>query len=245
MSRVLLLDRGNRFLKAAISESGEIGSGRSLEPEGVGRLIEESGGGRSLDGVAFSSVVPEWSTMLARLLEDAGIGEVVEVRHDIALPFELAVDAPEMLGPDRISAGAGAWAQGAREAVIIDAGTAVTVDVLMGGKFEGGAIFPGSRLLARSLSDGTAALPFVPDTSPDAVIPGKSTEGAIRAGIAWGLVGAVKELVRRSSPPGASIWLTGGECDMYASALEGDLHIDKDLVLKGLMEIFPLNSGLR
>jgi type III pantothenate kinase len=177
------------------------------------------------------------------LLDDAGIGDVIEVRHDIVLPFALGVDEPGTLGSDRIAAAAGAWAQGAREAVIVDAGTAVTVDVLKGGVFEGGAIFPGSRLLARSLSDGTAVLPFMPVTSGEAVIPGRGTEAAIRAGIKWGLVGAVTELVRRSSPPGASIWLTGGECEMYAPVLEGDLHIDKDLVLKGLLEIFTLNSG--
>ena len=242
MSRVLLLDRGNRFLKAAIAESGEIGPGRSIEPESIETLINESGGGRSLDGVVFSSVVPDWNVRLERLLDDAGIGDVVEVRHDIALPFTLGVDEPEMLGTDRISAAAGAWAQGAREAVIVDAGTAVTVDVLEGGVFEGGAIFPGSSLLARSLSDGTAVLPFVPGTSREPLLPGRSTEAAIRAGITRGLVGAVTELVRRSSPQGASIWLTGGECDMYAPLLEGDLHIDKDLVLKGLYEIFTLNS---
>ncbi len=243
MNRVLLLDRGNRFLKAAIAESGEIGPGMSVEPESIKTLIDESGGGRSLDGVVFSSVVPDWSVQLRRLLDVAGSGVVVEVGHDIALPFVLGVDEPQELGPDRISAAAGAWAQGAREAVIVDAGTAVTVDVLKGGVFEGGAIFPGSGLLARSLSDGTAVLPFVPCAAGEAVIPGRSTEAAIRAGIAWGSVGAVTELIRRSSPPGASVWLTGGECDLYAPLLEGDLHIDRDLVLKGLLEIYTINSG--
>ena len=243
MSRLLLLDRGNRFLKTAIAESGEIGPGKLIEPGSIEVLIAESGGGGSFDGVVFSSVVPAWSAQLKHLLEAVGLSVVVEVGHNIGLPFTLGVDEPQMLGADRISAAAGAWAQGAREAVIVDAGTAVTVDVLRAGVFEGGAIFPGSGLLARSLSDGTAVLPFVPGEAGEVVIPGRNTEAAIRAGIAWGLVGAVTELVRRSSPPGASVWLTGGECDLYTHVLEGDLHIDRDLVLKGLLEIYTLNSG--
>jgi type III pantothenate kinase len=243
MKRILLLDRGNRFLKAAVARSGEVGRGSSMAPEMIGALLAETIEEGDLDGVAFSSVVPDWSVMLRRLLEESGVGTVVEVRYDMALPFEIGVDSPETLGPDRISAAAGAWASGGREAVIVDAGTAVTVDVVHNGVFEGGAIFPGSHLLARSLSDGTAALPFIAGTSRGAALPGRNTEAAIRAGITWGLVGAVTELVRRSSPPGASIWLTGGECDLYAAAFEGELHVDEDLVLEGLLDLYRRNAG--
>ena len=243
MSRILLLDRGNRFLKAATAESSRIGSVRCLEPDSIDGLIEESGGGEGIDGVSFSSVVPDWSARLVRLLEASGIGDVVEVRHDVVLPFSIGVDEPERLGPDRISAAAGACAQGAGDSVIVDAGTAVTVDVIEGGEFRGGSIFPGSYLLARALHDGTAALPMADLTGGGMVIPGRGTEAAIRAGIEYGLIGAVKELIRRSSPSGASIWLTGGECGIYEQELEGDLHVDKELVLKGLLEIFSLNVG--
>jgi type III pantothenate kinase len=242
MSRILLLDRGNRSLKASLAESGQIEPGRRADPDRVEALIEGAGGPESLDGIAYSSVVPEWSASLSRMLSDTVIEAILEVRHDINLPFALGVDEPETLGPDRISAAAGVIAMGASEAIIIDAGTAITVDVVRGGVFEGGAIFPGSDLLAGSLDAGTAALPHVPDIATDADIPGRSTKGAIRAGLTWGLVGAIAELVRRSSWPGAEIWLTGGESDRFEQALGDGLHIERDLVLVGLLELFSLNA---
>jgi pantothenate kinase type III len=60
---------------------------------------------------------------------------------------------------------------------------------------------------------------------------------AIKTGILWGLVGAVKELVSRTLPEGGDLWLTGGGGRLLAPHLGGSVRLDGDLVLKGLMRL--------
>ena len=243
MTRVLLLDRGNLSLKSAIAESGELRDVQRSDPGKVADLIGAAIESDDISGVSFSSVVPEWGGKVRLLLGRSGIDRIVEIRHDIALPFRLGVESPERLGADRIAAAAGASARGAQEAVIVDAGTAVTVDLLSEGLFHGGAIFPGAAMLSLALHEQTAALPLVSGTNILSELPGRSTEAAISAGITWGLVGAVRELVRRTARPGAPIWLTGGDCALFAGELEGEIHVEPDLVLIGLLDLFGRNAG--
>ena len=161
MKRLVLLDVGNLSAKGALVESGEITDRWEFVTadgpgEAVGRLVETAP-----EGFAYSSVVPAWTGALRAL--PPGMGRVVEAGHTSDLPFGLSVDEPERVGPDRLCAALGAWAAGSREAVIVDAGTAVTVDLLSGGSFRGGSIFPGFRLLSEALHGGTALLPQAGD----------------------------------------------------------------------------------
>ena len=65
------------------------------------------------------------------------------------------------------------------------------------GAFEGGVILPGFRLTAQALAAGTNLLPLASFTGEDQPPPvvGKNTEGAIRSGLFWGAVGAVREVI--------------------------------------------------
>ena len=123
------------------------------------------------------------------------------------------------MGIDRLAAAVGANPLRRPEtpAIVVDFGTAITVDLVTAeGEFAGGAILPGLRMQARSLHQGTASLPEITlelegASSQDAAGPivplgsrspaavGTSTEGAIAAGIYWGGVGAVRELIARQS----------------------------------------------
>lgn len=244
MSGVLLIDRGNYSVKAAEWESGAIS--RRWDALGdascdlVIRIIEES----RFDGVAFSSVVPDWTIAFRAELESAGVERVLEVGADIELPFRLLVESPEGVGPDRICAASGAFALGYREAVIVDAGTAVTVDVLSTRGFLGGSIFPGLDLLLRSLGTGTASLPDVSFEDGAAVVPGRSTEEAMTAGVKWGLVGAVNKLVSKSITAlstDAKVVVTGGQACRIASYLKGPVSQQPDLNFRGLYFLFKLN----
>jgi type III pantothenate kinase len=135
----------------------------------------------------------------------------------------VAYRTPETLGADRLAAAAAALSLGGgRPVVVIDAGTAVTVDAVdvRSGQtvYLGGAIAPGPEMLARSLARGTGALPHISFDGPILAV-GDSTTESLRTGIAGFLAGGTGRLVEQMSrvlaaPPvvvatgGASAWLT-------------------------------------
>jgi type III pantothenate kinase len=148
------------------------------------------------------------------------------------------------VGPDRLAAAAGVVAAGDREGIIVDAGTAITVDVLAKKGFLGGAILPGKALCYRALHDGTAALPLVSDAPGTIGHPGRNTREAILSGVRWGVIGAVKELVARSRrhvSKDARVWVTGGGGAEIARHLGAGARYEGDLVFLGLRHLFDLN----
>jgi type III pantothenate kinase len=159
------------------------------------------------------------------------------------LPLEIAVAEPHKVGIDRLAAAAAAGMvrRPGRGTIIVDCGTAATVDLLSAeGVFLGGAILPGPALMARALADGTSRLPVVAamehamGTPP--IMPGRSTQEAIVAGIGWGARGAIGRLVEeaRSALGGnADVILTGGWRGTVRDALPGAIEMP-ELVLAGI-----------
>jgi type III pantothenate kinase len=147
---------------------------------------------------AIASVHPVRRNQLAEWLRQRG--DTVRVISDYReLPLRIDVSAPERVGIDRLLNAVAALARATRGApvVIIDAGSAVTVDLVdPDGIFRGGAIFPGLRLMARGLHDHTAQLPLV-EQFDNHEPPGADTEHAIRAGIHFAVCGAIDRLVER------------------------------------------------
>ncbi len=157
------------------------------------------------------------------------------------LQLAVHVEQPERVGTDRLLAAVAVNRLRApgRPAIVIDAGTAITVDVVSAaGAFEGGVILPGFRLTARALSEGTDLLPEVdydPASAPPPVV-GKSTMAAIRSGLFWGQVGAVCELVRRMSDQldaVPQVFVAGGDAERLAGFLP-QAQVVAELVLAGI-----------
>lgn len=167
------------------------------------------------------------------------------LRHD-DLPLAIHVAEPNRVGADRLLAAVAVnhLRSPGRPAIVVDAGTAITVDLISGeGAFEGGVILPGFRLIAKALADGTDLLPevtFDPTAEPPPVI-GKSTTDAIRSGLFWGQIGAVGELVRRMSAREISarasqspqVFIAGGDAARLAAYL-ADARVVEELVLGGI-----------
>ncbi len=159
------------------------------------------------------------------------------------LPLEINVQSPERVGMDRLIAAVAAneRRESNRPAIIVDAGTAITVDLVDAeGVFQGGVILPGFRLSARALADGTDLLPNVDATfQTDAPrVIGKSTTEAIRSGLFWGGVGAIRELVSRTSAElqtSPQIFVTGGDAERLTGYLAADAQFVSDLVLRGIV----------
>jgi type III pantothenate kinase len=148
-------------------------------------------------------------------------GTVVFERYT-DLPIRVNVDEPGSVGIDRLfgAVAARAIVPPGTPAITVDVGTAVTVNLIdADGVFQGGAIFPGPRLMARALHDFTAKLPLSePTGSADYKVPAKNTADAIRAGILFALGGGVVQITNTladecSVPPW--MFVTGGGAHLF------------------------------
>ena len=177
--------------------------------------------------VALASVVPAVTEALRSELP-----EVRCVDHTWDFPFTMDLDSPETVGADRFCNVAAAAAAGLTDAIVADAGTATTIDVLCGGVFVGGLIAPGMAFAARKLQEEGARLWTVP-FEPVELMPGRDTTAALAIGAyqvgTRGVTGAVEGLLE--DLPVAQVIVTGG-LGRYL-AREGWTH-DPDWTLRGL-----------
>jgi type III pantothenate kinase len=143
------------------------------------------------------------------------------------LPLRVDVAAADRVGIDRLLNAVGAIARVPPQTrvIVIDAGSAVTVDLVdESGTFRGGSIFPGLRLMGRALRDFTAQLPLVEEFDPHE-LPGRDTASAIRAGVYHAVCGGIDRLVEELAAGRAKVLLAGGD-----TALAADLRCKPEVV---------------
>lgn len=248
---VLVADVGNTRVKLAAAAPGDplpaIDRRQDLDARDVRPPALERWLAAAAPGPAVLLVATVNETAATRL--EAVVAEVTaSVRPALRLrrigsadlPIPLRVDAPDRVGIDRVCAAAAAAAvRPGRPVVVVDCGTATTVNLVSAaGEFLGGAILPGPALLARALAQGTCRLPEVDILAASAPppLPGRSTEAAIAAGIGWGMRGAVARLVaeaRAALGGDADVILTGGSAAVVRDALPDAIEMP-DLVLAGV-----------
>lgn len=168
-------------------------------------------------------------------------GQVLRIiDSNTSLPIKIDVEFPERVGRDRLL---NALAVEQVPAIIISAGTAVTVDAVdEAGRFLGGAIFPGLYMMAKSLHEYTAKLPMIDVRSAKPQLPGKNTEQAMHAGIAYavlgGIIGCVNEMLPKLSKTPSkdvTIYLTGGDGPHLQSALPWPVVAVPSMSLQGII----------
>jgi len=159
------------------------------------------------------------------------------------VPLRVDLPRPDMVGIDRLldALAANHLRQPDRPAIVVDVGTAITVDwVSAAGAFCGGAIAPGLALSARALHDYTDMLPLIADsdlTTPPPPV-GTTTVDAMRSGLFWGAVGLIRELMARLAaqsggvPP--HVFLTGGAGPAVADLLGPGGQYVPHLTLAGI-----------
>ena len=156
------------------------------------------------------------------------------------LPLKVELPQPDRVGIDRLlgAVAANALRPADRAAIVVDLGTAITVDLVSAsGTFQGGAILPGLMTSAKALHQFTDLLPLLEelDAAPEAV--GKSTVEAMRSGLFWGAVGGIRELVSRYSEdmeitPVA--FVAGGSSHVVAHLLGREARHEPQLTLAGI-----------
>jgi type III pantothenate kinase len=156
------------------------------------------------------------------------------------LPLQVRLQHPEHVGLDRLlnAVAASLRIPPGIAAVLIDAGSAITVDWLdETAAFAGGAIFPGLRLMAQALHDYTALLPLVELQYPAPPLPGTSTIGAIEAGVFWAAAGGIQALVTlliARATGAAKVFMTGGDGPLLVRGLSQDVELWPTMTLEGI-----------
>ena len=211
--------------------------------------------GQSMDGVrgaVLASVVPSLTRMVEAITDRRGLPLVVATVGTV--PLAIRVDRPGEVGPDRIVNALAAQRLYGTPAVVVDMGTATTLDCVgSDGAFVGGAIAPGLKLGLDALALHTARLPRIELRTPDRAI-GRDTVGAMQSGTVFGyqaLVAGLLARIRReladqsdTAPDQVHAILTGGlSAEPWAQDVEGVTAIDPDLTLKGLAILYAEVAG--
>jgi type III pantothenate kinase len=190
-----------------------------------------------------STVNPPVAARLADFLRAEGIGRVTWIESAAEVPVPKDVEGAETGGSDRALAvfGATRIVPAGRPGLIVMCGTAITVErITTDGVWQGGAIAPGLGQTARALNLMTAQLPFI-ELSRTPPAWGRGTVDSLKAGIFWGIVGAVRELLARQETDLGTdpcvVW-TGGDAELLAPQIFGDeARIIPNLILDALAEV--------
>jgi len=185
----------------------------------------------------ITSCVKKLAVIAEEVCVNTGLfDEINIVRAHENLPISISYDKPQTLGTDRLCAALACAALfGEKSCIIIDAGTAITVDCLRGGRaLECGMILPGLAMQLESLHQKTDALPLVNiEKITELPIPSKSTEECIKAGVLYGTAGAVATCVSRLLHDNTIIIATGGDCEIIKPFINYDIATIPDLTLIG------------
>lgn len=194
--------------------------------------------------VAMATVNEPASTLLTDTLANVGAPPVLRVNREIPVPLKHTLTDATTLGQDRALNALAAFRRVEQACVVIDAGTAITVDFVDGeGIFHGGVIVPGCQMMLDALHTRTSALPEVSfESLPDPLEPfGRDTPGAMLLGSASAARGLVRHMAERYAEfygAFAQIIATGGDAETLFRNDDLVEVIVPDLTLIGIAEAF-------
>jgi type III pantothenate kinase len=141
---------------------------------------------------------------------------------------------PARMGVDRWLAMLGARRRASGRLCVVDAGSALTIDIVSAeGRHEGGYIIPGAALMERALLLDTDRVRFA-EAAEYALAPGTSTASAVRHGIALAQVGAVAAALDQAGADGLALFFCGGGGEQLMQLLQRGGEWAPDLVFEGL-----------
>lgn len=228
----LIIDEGNTLCKAAIADNG---------------VIVSQTAGADVDAALSQLLTSHYN--INNIISISTRREKVELPDDLKtiphthldastkLPIKINYSTPQTLGRDRIAAAVGAQVLfPASNVLIIDVGTAITIDFLdRNGVYQGGAISPGPEMRAKALNTFTGKLPLVavPDKSE---LAGKSTVEALQFGILNGIRFEIDGYISayRAEMQDVKILITGGAAGIVCRA---DAVCEPNLVIIGINRI--------
>jgi type III pantothenate kinase len=197
-----------------------------------------------IDGVAISSGVPRVTVELRAMTQRYFGFPALVVEPGVRTGMPILYDNPKEVGADRIANAVAAYEQYGGPSIVVDFGTANTIEAISGqGEYLGGAIFPGIEISMDALFGRAAALRRVELVAPKNVI-GKSTVESIQSGAVFGYSGQVDTLVDmfQAELGECTVISTGGLAEPIIKHSRTIQHHEPWLTLQGLRIIFERNQ---
>lgn len=245
--RILLaIAVGNTRTRFGLFEGKDLSNAASLpsdQPAEIAKAVADMLVNHAGVPILISSVNAPASDAIRAALEATGAAsDVYMVGLDIPIPLSHTLDDASTLGQDRALCALAAYARAQQACVVVDVGTAVTVDFIDGeGVFQGGVIAPGLNMMLKALHEHTAALPLLEFAPPDPArgVFGLDTRHAMILGVQAAVRGLVREAIERYAQAYEAypqIIATGGDAAMLFENDDLIEHIVPDLQLVGILE---------
>lgn len=199
-----------------------------------------------IEGGIISSVVPQVTNVAKLAAEKILHKKVLVIGPGIKTGLNLLLDQPGQVGADLVAAAVAGIADYPVPQIIIDMGTATTVTVIDGNKAcLGGMILPGVRVSLDALTANASLLAGVGIEAPKKVI-GRNTIDCMKSGIVYSNAAALDGIIERIEEELGSrttVIATGGLAKKIVPHCRKEIHLDEDLLLKGLQIIYEKNKG--
>lgn len=239
----LLVDIGNTRIKVAIFEGGVLIAQRTTEYLRA-QLLDELIEGRQVDGAIVASTRGDVPEILELVRPYAR--RLVEFTPSTPVPIRNAYLTPETLGRDRLAAAVGAASlYPGRNVLIVDFGTAVTIDLVSADNtFRGGCISPGLGMRFRALHDYTARLPLCSASEQEGLI-GCTTDEALTLGVMNSLIFEIEGYITRMEAEfdNLCVIFTGGDAKFFVKRIKNAIFANCNLVLRGLDRILEYDAS--
>ena len=240
----LVIDIGNTLIKAAVVEHDEV------------LFMQHAEHLSAIDIPALTLRFPQLkraivastsspTTEVAMLLRHKGF-DVLEMTFTTPTPIGNAYASPETLGVDRLAAAVAAVeVMGCRDCLVVDFGTAITIDLVEDGVYRGGNISPGVRTRFRALHDYTSRLPECSPTDEELEY-GSTTRQAIEQGVMQGITYEIEGYISHFSAQNVKISLifTGGDAKYFVKRIKNAIFANCELVICGLNRILEYNASI-
>ena len=234
---LLVLDVGNTDTVVGLFKGSILFFHKRVSSQKLKNFLKKKTFFNHVDLAIVSSVVPPLDPLIRKMLQKLKIKKRIFVTHRLKLPISLKVDRPQEVGADRLVNNSGAFIKYGGPLLVIDLGTATTIDYIdVKGAYRGGVIIPGLKISAQALFERAAKLPPVAlEFSPK--ILGTNTVSQMQSGIVQGYVAMLEGMItkiQREVKREPKIIITGGLGSLVARHLSFKNTFDPFLTLRGL-----------
>ena len=195
------------------------------------------------DCIISSVVPPVFNSVHTGVMKMIGKQPIV-VGPGLKTGLNIHMDIPSQVGSDRIVIAVAALAEYEAPLILIDMGTATTIEVVEPDNvYMGGIIFPGVMISLDSLTSRTAQLPGISLDKPKRVI-GKNTVDCMRSGMMYGTAAMLDGLIDRIEEElghSSTVIATGGLAQFITPLCKHKIIMEKELLMKGLNILYKKN----